>query len=296
MLAARILAAGSALALAGLASHRPTGTGAGTLHAGWPDVVLLGLVAGAVVGAAVMAYRAWSDARYGPGDTSEDPPPLVFPALSQAGGPVGPHVATAANRRPAGQGQGSAGPAAGGTAAPARPRPGAGSAGAPRPAAGSAGASQAPPQAARGPAPPRKAAPAPARRAAPPRGNGAVEDVAEEPVGDATLQLLPGRLEVVSGDAGMEEIRFIRSGSGDSVITLGRGTGSPPTHVQLRSAAVSRRHARLRFHGGSWYVSNLSRTNPAVVNGEVLGDGEAERPLRDGDQLELGDVVLRYRS
>jgi predicted component of type VI protein secretion system len=41
---------------------------------------------------------------------------------------------------------------------------------------------------------------------------------------------------------------------------------------------------------------NLSQTNPVVVNGEELMAQDNARTLDDGDQIELGEVVLRFRS
>jgi predicted component of type VI protein secretion system len=66
--------------------------------------------------------------------------------------------------------------------------------------------------------------------------------------------------------------------------------------VTLQSNTVSRQHARFAFANGRWAIANLSHTNPVVVNDENLPDSAGERPLADGDKIELGEVVLRYRS
>jgi len=113
----------------------------------------------------------------------------------------------------------------------------------------------------------------------------------EEPV-----QLLPGRLEVVSGDANHREIRFVRIPGEPMQLILGREGGPSPQYVALKSGTVSRRHARLVFNNGRWAVANLSKTNPVVVNDEELSYVEGERSLDDGDQLELGEVVLRFHA
>ena len=113
----------------------------------------------------------------------------------------------------------------------------------------------------------------------------------EEPV-----QLLPGRLEVVSGDANHREIRFVRIPGEPMQLILGREGGPSPQYVALKSGTVSRQHARLVFNNGRWAVANLSKTNPVVVNDEELSYVEGERSLDDGDQLELGEVVLRFHA
>jgi hypothetical protein len=111
---------------------------------------------------------------------------------------------------------------------------------------------------------------------------------------EEALQLLPGRLEVLSGIAGPREIRFVRIPGEPPQLILGREPGRSPPHVILPSSTVSRQHARLDFSGGRWGLTNLSKTNPVVVNDETLSNVQGERPLADGDRIELGDVVLRF--
>jgi len=110
------------------------------------------------------------------------------------------------------------------------------------------------------------------------------------------IQILPGRLEVLSGDPSHREIRFVRVPGEPPEMILGREPGRTPQTIALHSDTVSRRHARFAFSNGRWAVTNLSRTNPVVVNDERMSDESSERPLADGDRVELGEVVLRFRS
>ena len=110
-----------------------------------------------------------------------------------------------------------------------------------------------------------------------------------------TMRLLPGRLEVVAGEDSHSEIRFIDHPGPGSAVTFGRGEGEPLLHIQLRSPTVSRKHARMARSGGEWVIANLSQTNPIVVNGVTLEGLDKERPLEDGDLIEMGEVVFRYR-
>lgn len=111
---------------------------------------------------------------------------------------------------------------------------------------------------------------------------------------DEALQLLPARLEVVSGMSPQQVIRFVRVPGKPAEMILGREAASSPQHVTLTSSTVSRRHARVTYADGRWLVTNLSRTNPVVVNDRAIADFEGPRPLLDGDRIELGDVVLRF--
>jgi len=113
---------------------------------------------------------------------------------------------------------------------------------------------------------------------------------------DEPIQILPGRLEVVSGEPRHREIRFVRVPGEPAQMIVGREPGRSPQHITLESNTVSRRHARFAFNNGRWAIANLSQTNPVVVNDEDLLDSAGERPLTDGDKIELGEVVLRYRS
>ena len=113
---------------------------------------------------------------------------------------------------------------------------------------------------------------------------------------DEVVQLLPGHLEVVSGDSRHQEIRFVRVAGQQPQLILGRNPGRSPQHVALNSSTVSRQHARLAYTGGKWAVANLSTTNPVVVNDQELTNLDGERPLADGDRIELGEVVLRFHA
>ena len=132
-----------------------------------------------------------------------------------------------------------------------------------------------------------------------PRGNGsagASKVVHTLPPMDGTLQFLPGRLEIVDGDAPGRDIRFVRTWGEIPEITFGRVTGPPYRHVQLRSQTVSRQHARMQYADGRWQLTNLSQTNPVVINGQALDTAHGQRVLREGDQIEMGEVVFRFRE
>lgn len=115
-------------------------------------------------------------------------------------------------------------------------------------------------------------------------------DLPEE---DATLQLLPGRLE--PADPGTDkEIRFIRV-SGSNRFTLGRDRSSARTHIHLEAATASRMHAFMLFEEGQWRLGNMSQTNPVVINGTAL-NGDAPWPLADGDRIEFGELTFVFRE
>jgi diguanylate cyclase (GGDEF)-like protein len=70
-------------------------------------------------------------------------------------------------------------------------------------------------------------------------------------------------------------------------IEVGRDAGCA---LLLTDASVSRRHARLAFVDGGLRVEDLGSRNGTRVNGKDVREG----PLRPGDRLEVGNVLLRF--
>ena len=69
--------------------------------------------------------------------------------------------------------------------------------------------------------------------------------------------------------------------------TVGRGEDND---LRLDRWRVSRRHARLVYEDGSWWIEDLQTTNGTLKNGVAL---RRER-LQDGDELTMGLTVMRY--
>lgn len=133
------------------------------------------------------------------------------------------------------------------------------------------------------------------------------EDDVEHPEGatvvfrrppEEATQLLPGRLRVIAGEKGREDIRLVGIvGEPRPQIVLGREQGPPQKVITLHSPTVSRRHAQMDLVDGRWRIVNLSRTNPVMVNDEVLSAGRGVvKTLSDGDRIELGEVILRFSA
>jgi len=70
---------------------------------------------------------------------------------------------------------------------------------------------------------------------------------------------------------------------------LGRG---PDSVLWLDDETVSRRHARICVEEGHALLEDLASRNGTFLRGARL-DGPAE--LRDGDELRLGELPLRFR-
>jgi FHA domain len=114
---------------------------------------------------------------------------------------------------------------------------------------------------------------------------------------EGTVEFLPGHLEIVAGPEAGREIRFARApGETDTEVTFGRSEGPPNRHIQILARTVSRRHAAMTLIEDHWQLSNLSTTNPVVLNGRVLGPGEVVPLLVEGDRIEMGEVVFVFHE
>ncbi|MEO7102202.1 MAG: FHA domain-containing protein [Gemmatimonadaceae bacterium] len=111
-----------------------------------------------------------------------------------------------------------------------------------------------------------------------------------------TLQALPAHLEVLSGESAGRELHLVGTAGERTRILVGRQPGRAPRHITLRSPSVSRRHAQIEFVDGQWTITNLSATNPVLVNSRALVNGTGTQPLSDGDRIELGEVALRFMA
>lgn len=112
---------------------------------------------------------------------------------------------------------------------------------------------------------------------------------------DGTLALLPGHLVVIGGPDAGHEVRFVRANDSEPQdVTFGRREGPPYRHIQLLEPTVSRTHARMTRDGERWRLTNLSRTNPVIVNGMPLDGVSNSQVLQDSDVVEMGALVFRY--
>jgi predicted component of type VI protein secretion system len=55
-------------------------------------------------------------------------------------------------------------------------------------------------------------------------------------------------------------------------------------------------HARMSLEDKRWRLTNMSTTNPVVVNGQPLEGEGASMVLTEGDRVEMGEVVFKFRA
>jgi hypothetical protein len=84
---------------------------------------------------------------------------------------------------------------------------------------------------------------------------------------------------------GITDARFDLPGGG--VYLLGRDKDA---QVKILSTSVSRRHARIDASGADHVLIDLGSANGTQVNGQSV----ARQPLKDGDLIRMGKVILRY--
>ncbi|HEY2123806.1 MAG TPA: FHA domain-containing protein, partial [Chthoniobacterales bacterium] len=74
---------------------------------------------------------------------------------------------------------------------------------------------------------------------------------------------------------------------GDSIV-IGRAT---EVDLLLSHPEVSRRHCRIFFEKGSWFVEDLGSQRGTVVNGGVI---RSPTELKSGDQIQIGPVTVGF--
>lgn len=110
----------------------------------------------------------------------------------------------------------------------------------------------------------------------------AVEVVAKK---DPEARRLVGWLVVVAGDQLDQDFRVH---AGRNVI----GKGSK-ADVLIRDAYLSERHALLEFTEDGYVLSDLKSKRGTLLNGKPV---EAERSVRDGDRIRVGNTELKFRT
>ena len=74
----------------------------------------------------------------------------------------------------------------------------------------------------------------------------------------------------------------------NEITIIGRGRDC---EILLLDERISRQHCEIYFDGEAHFVSDLGSFNGTYLNGKMLGDS---RPLKDGDQLQIGPVRLLF--
>lgn len=77
---------------------------------------------------------------------------------------------------------------------------------------------------------------------------------------------------------------------GDTPLQVGR---SPEANLQIAHKSVSRQHCEIRRSGNGYVLRDLGATNTTRLNETKL---EAEQLLSDGDQITVGESILKFIS
>lgn len=76
---------------------------------------------------------------------------------------------------------------------------------------------------------------------------------------------------------------------GDEPLTVGRGQEN---RLVLDNDSVSRRHCRIERRNSAWFLVDLDSTNGTYVNDDQV----TELQLRRGDQVKIGDTIVKFLS
>lgn len=101
--------------------------------------------------------------------------------------------------------------------------------------------------------------------------------------GEEHTFLLPAAALLIEGDGGAQEYRLA------AVNYLGR---SDDNHLQIARPGVSRRHAVVMAGAAGFVIQDLGSQNGVFVDGERV----SEHPLKDGEQIVIGDSTMTFRT
>ncbi|MFW9805054.1 MAG: FHA domain-containing protein [Candidatus Thorarchaeota archaeon] len=65
------------------------------------------------------------------------------------------------------------------------------------------------------------------------------------------------------------------------------------TEISVRDPEVSRRHARISWQSGNYYIEDLGSTNGTFLNSSLV---TSPQPLRSGDTIGLGQTLFVFQT
>lgn len=104
------------------------------------------------------------------------------------------------------------------------------------------------------------------------------------------LEIEDGTLCPIWGDIAV----LGRQGEELAVVQNETNTTTLRVQTQRRLGTLSRRHMRIRYYDGEYYVEDLRSTNGTLWNNLPLRPFDSVR-LTDGDRLQLGSLRLEVR-
>lgn len=99
-----------------------------------------------------------------------------------------------------------------------------------------------------------------------------IEDIAPEQKNYSLTDIVSGNEFSLEGD----------------YVTVGREEGS---NIEITAPNISRKQAILTNENGIWYIHNLSRTTPTLLNGQTV---VSPTLLREGDVIKFGDFAFLF--
>lgn len=110
----------------------------------------------------------------------------------------------------------------------------------------------------------------------------------EQIIEEKQVSTLEAYLSVVEADEPSGLLPGIRIPLQQTVMI---GRSAKHNMIVIHEAFVSSEHALIQSYDNQYWISDLNSTNGTIVNGRRIED---ETPLKIGDQIKIGSVILRF--
>ena len=113
-------------------------------------------------------------------------------------------------------------------------------------------------------------------------------------VPDTTYKSLPGKL-VLQKNKKILQIIDLYQTTAQACFTIGRSMGPLTQHITIDDETVSMQQAKIEYINNKFIFTNLSRTNPSIVDGVQLAKNQTVELAHDST-IVMGEIVAKFEK
>ena len=113
-------------------------------------------------------------------------------------------------------------------------------------------------------------------------------------VPDTTYKSLPGKLVIQKNKKILQVIDLYQT-KAQACFTIGRAAGPPVEHIRIEDDTVSMQQAKIEYTDNKFILTNLSRTNPSIVDGVQLAKNQSVELPHDST-IVMGEIIAKFEK